>query len=176
MSRGPGSARVWTLRRISVVAGLLLAAFVAGYGWQALEARRARAESRDLERRLHFQELATTLATAVLQTRAGRHESGRRLASEFFAGLRERVPEAAPEAREAFEGILRERDAVITALSRAEPLADEMLTRLFLRYRVANGGRDEGLPVPGSMSVADPALLDEGEGDGEEADPPGPGR
>lgn len=138
--RGGGARRFfWFLVAI-------LLAFGAGFAWQWWEAQEVRADLQEtearadsLELRLAFQELGNTLATAVMQTTYGNYEPGRQAASEFFTGLQQQAPSAPAGQGRGIQAVLAERDATITALSRSDPQARDMLANLFIQYRRATG-------------------------------------
>lgn len=126
----------------------VVVAFLAGFGWQFLEARSARAERDALRTELAFQELATTLASATIQAEYGSYDGARELMSRFYTGLQEHREEAPAEAMQELGRILESRDAVITSLSRAEEGSRATLARLFVRYQSIFGGPDRALPLP----------------------------
>lgn len=140
--------RRWTPRAILTVAILLAASFTGGFLWQYIEARTARGEVTELQEELDFQRMATTLAAAVIQAENQGYEGARELMSRFFTDLQARIDEAEPEVRSDLEALLSRRDAVITALSRSQPGSAADLTRMFVRFRVALGGPEVGIPLP----------------------------
>lgn len=127
-------------------AGVVLA-FGIGFGWQYLRAENLEEAFASTEAELALRSLEGTLGAAAIEAQRGSFEAARTLTSEFFTGLQQNVDAAPLPAQEELRGILDERDAIITALSRAEPAAGEALVRLFVRYRVAIGGPDQALPV-----------------------------
>ena len=134
-------------RLLLIVAGLAFA-FIVGFGWQWWEGRGYRERMDTAERELVFQRLATTLAAAVIQADRGSYDGARDLTSRFFTGLQENIDQADPAAATELQDILRRRDAVITALSRADPASEDVLSQMFVRYQVATGAEDVGLAVP----------------------------
>ena len=136
------------LRNIGIAAALVVVAFSAGFAWQWTEARQARQERDELATRLVFEELENELASAVIQTANDSHEGARELMSRFFTGLQSELDRAPAEARTALAQILSRRDAVITALSRADPSSEALVTRIYMRYQVATGGPSVGIPIP----------------------------
>lgn len=142
---------------------LVLVAFGAGFLWQHLEARAARAELDEVRRELMFEQMGNRLATALIQAEGGAYEPAREQMSSFFTELDEHMGEADLGARQDLQEILRERDAVITALSRSAPESRQMLARLFTRYQVIRGGPEGTVPLP-SPEQADTAAT---------AEPPG---
>lgn len=132
--------------------GAIVLAFVIGFGWQWLEARDARGSLERAERELEYQRLGNVLGAATVQASRGNHEPARQLASRFYSGLDERLRAEAggsdDEVATVDTGVLREllraRDDMITALSRANPDADERLAEAFVRFHGAAGFVDAG--------------------------------
>lgn len=126
-------------------------AFGGGAAWQFTQARQARAE-RDaarqelatVQQQLATQRMEAILAMAVVATQFGHHESARQLASEFFTALQQ---QAGTAAEPALAELLARRDAIITALSRAQPeSAIEMANALTSFQRAL--GRQPTVPPP----------------------------
>ena len=138
----------WSPRTLLTVGLLVAVAFMAGFLWQWIEARDARAERDEVRLELTFEELENRLASAVIQVDAGSYESARELMSRFFTGLQENVGRAPSDARRELDQLLARRDAVITALSRGDPASGDILTRMYTRYQVAMGGPEVGIPIP----------------------------
>jgi hypothetical protein len=122
---------------IAVVVGLL--SFGIGAGWQYIRANRLQSQLDTAQRALTLQRLENTLAAAVLEAQRGRYEEARQLASSFFSGLQQDIAQVPDSARQSFEGILQQRDAAITALSRSDPEAGSLLAQLFGRFRTSLG-------------------------------------
>ncbi len=143
-------------------AGVVLA-FLIGFGWQWWAARGYRNELDQTRHELTMERMATTLASAVVQVDRGGYDQARELASRFFTDLQQHVGEAPPDQAGTFQDILGQRDAVIASLSRSEPGAQEMLSRMFVRYRLATGGGAEaGVPVRAGGAAPAPMGSDTG--------------
>lgn len=168
--RGP-----WSPRNILIVGGLVVVAFLAGFGWQWVEARQARAERDEARLELGFQELENELASAVIQAENESFESSRELMSRFFTGLQSSIERAPADARRELEQLLARRDAVITALSRSDPASNDLLTRMYTRYQVAMGGPEVGIPIPAPRSVDTIPPVDTGTADTTSGDGGGAG-
>jgi hypothetical protein len=134
-------------QQIAAIAGAILAAFLIGFLWQYLRAQAADAELRSTRAELEFVRMETLLANAALAAFAGNHEVGRQWASDFFTRLQGRVGAIRGEARAELDEVLAHRDAAITALSRADPRAGELLYTLHDRFRQALGRPPLSLPV-----------------------------
>lgn len=144
-------------RNLLIVAILVALAFSIGFLWQFLAAREARTELASVRTELTQEELGALLASAVIQVDNGGYENARQIMSEFFGGLRENLADASPAVRAEFEALLGRRDDVITALSRSDPAADRLLTRMYVRYQVATDGPGRGLPLPEPATGTDTA-------------------
>lgn len=114
-----------------------LLAFAIGFGWQFARAERLERELEEARRDLVFEQLESTLGAAAVEAMRGSHETARQLTSEFFTGLQQNVSRVPPDVREEMQAILAQRDSLITALSRSDPQAGDLLARLFVRYRLA---------------------------------------
>ncbi len=153
-------ARNGRSRTVLWIAAGILAAFLAGFVWQYMEAREAR-DARDLaERELVYQRLGNVLGSAVVQAGQGNHEPARQLASRFYSELDEHL-RAAPDAPGAvepgtLEQVLRGRDDMITALSRGNPDSEDLLAGTFVRFHRAAGFVDPGPELPGAADPEPP--------------------
>lgn len=134
-------------RKALLVVGVVALAFVAGFGWQYLRAERLERELADARQELALVRAETVIAAAAASAQRGSHDVALKLASDFFTRLQAEVAAAPPEARADLEEILAQRDAVIAAVSRESPEARDVLSRVYVRYRVAIGGPDQALPV-----------------------------
>jgi hypothetical protein len=139
-------------RTVLIAVASAALAFAMGALWQYTIARDHAEERAVAERELAFTTLEAMLGAATIEAQRDSHEISRQLASDFFSGLQRELGRASGERRAAFEGILEQRDAMITALSRSDPQAGAMLAQLFTRYRIAMGkpvGPDRGaVPAP----------------------------
>lgn len=126
------SARGWLLVALAVAL-----AFGLGYGWQYFEATQVRGELTELRGHAELAQLEAELAAATIEAMRGSYEVARQHASGFFTELQESVDEVPPGVRGRARDVLAQRDAVITALSRANPDSGDLLARLFLQLRSA---------------------------------------
>jgi hypothetical protein len=96
--------------------------------------------------------LEGTLDAAAVQARRGDYEPARQAVSTFFTSLRaeldgERV-EFTEAQRKLVQGLLAQRDQLITLLARADPAGAERLTRVQVAYQQVIGHhRVQGRPV-----------------------------
>lgn len=127
------------------IAGGVILAFLIGFGWQYTRAIGYRGQLDRSEQALTFQHLEATLGAATIEAERGSYEAARQLASDFFTSLQQNIGQASPAATAGLRSILGERDAVITALSRADSQSGNALATLFERYRAALG---ESMPRP----------------------------
>jgi hypothetical protein len=133
------------------------AAFIVGLAigalWQYAASRGPVRELGATQQQLALVRLEATLGAATIEAQRGSFEVARQLASTFFSGLQQEAGRAEPDQQSAFTGILQQRDAVITALSRSDPQAGPVLADLFTRLRVAMG-EPVGQPAASSPPIA----------------------
>ena len=147
------------LKTALIAAAAALVAFAAGSLWQYGSARPDVARLETVEHDLTLQRLEGTLGTATIEAMRGSHEIARQLASDFFTRLQSHYPNAEPPQQQAFQEILAGRDLIITALSRADPQAGNMLAQLFMRYRITLGepvGPESGTNSPPPTTTGGP--------------------
>ena len=113
------------LKRIALVAGLLLFAFLLGYMPAWLSARGYEYERNNLQREIRLDSMRRTLASAVINVNLNRFEEARVLSSQFFTNLREELDRAdsaiKEQDRRKIENMLVRRDEVITGLAKGNP-------------------------------------------------------
>ncbi len=133
-------------RRTLWMAAAIALAFLLGVATQFSRAQRSERELQLAKRALLFTTLEARLGAATLEARRGSYEVARQLASEFYSGLQPHVASTPDAARRFFTGVLDQRDAVITELSRGEERAGILLTDLYLQWRsgMAELARAEG--------------------------------
>jgi hypothetical protein len=94
-----------------------------------------------LQQQLQATQLEMHLASAALMARHGDYTAARDAASQFFSAARQAVddPDAALSApqRSHLQGILTERDALISLLSRGDPAGAERATAMYVAHRAA---------------------------------------
>lgn len=134
-------------RRWLLVVGVVALAFIAGFGWQYVRAERLERELAAVRQELALVRAETVIAAAAVSAQRGNHDVALKLASDFFTRVQEQSATAPPEVRAELEQILAQRDSVIAVVSRASPDAGAVLSRLYIRYRVAIGGPEQALPV-----------------------------
>lgn len=150
-----------------VVLGAVVAAvagFALGAGWQYSSARAyrgdletTRMELDSTRHELTFQRLEATLGAATIEAQRGNHESARRLASNFFTGLQAAMDSADASAQPTLGGILAQRDAIITELSRGNLESGGVLAELFADYRTAMGEPVGPIPAAADTAPVPPA-------------------
>jgi len=118
------------------VVGLLIG--VLPLGIRLYEAQRA---GEVMQQQLQATQLEMHLASAALMARHGDYTAARDAASQFFSAARQAVDDAdatlsAPQ-RSHLQGVLTERDAVISLLSRGDPAGAERSTAMYVAYRAA---------------------------------------
>ena len=122
-----------------LVAGAIVVAFLVGFGWQFIRAHSLASRLDRAERDLAFQRMEATLGAATIEAQRGAYETSRRLASDFYTRLQASVDQAPEAGRPTLQQILRQRDAIITELSRNDAQAGMIMSALFVQYRTAVG-------------------------------------
>ena len=146
--KGSGSRVIWWLAAIVL-------AFLAGFGWQYYRAMTIEDRLEQTEQELAVERLRVGLAQAAVAAQSGDFESARRLMSDFFTSTQARLEELPAEVRTVAEDLLRERDAVITGLSRSDARTADALYDMLQRFRLSLG--EEAVPL-----VPSPATMDTG--------------
>jgi hypothetical protein len=131
----------------------LIIGFAIGAIWQYTSARSYADRLEQTEHDLTFKRLEAMLGAATIEAQRGSYEIARQLASDFFTGLQEDLSTATAARQQEFREILRQRDSMITALSRSDPQTGAQLAQLFMRYRIAMG---EPVGPDGSRSPPPP--------------------
>jgi len=130
-------------RRIGLIAGAIIVAFLVGFVWQYVRAQQLARTLDSTRRALATTRSEATLGAAAIEAQQGRYETSRQLASDFFTALQGDVARASASVPPAVTTILGRRDSVITLLSRNDGQAAALLSRMFVEYRAAVGGRQE---------------------------------
>jgi len=129
-------------RRIGLIAGAIILAFLVGFAWQFVRAQRLAHTLDSTRRALATSQSEATLGAAAIEAQQGRYETSRQLASDFFTAIQGEVARASESVPPAVTTILGQRDSVITLLSRNDGQAATLLSRMFVQYRTAVGGRE----------------------------------
>jgi hypothetical protein len=118
------------------LAGLLIG--VLPLGIRLYQAQRA---GDALQQQLHATQLEVHLASAALMARHGDYTAARDAATQFFSAARQAVddPDGTLSAaqRSHLQGVLTERDALISLLSRGDPAGAERSTAMYVAHRAA---------------------------------------
>lgn len=134
-------------RLVALAALALVAAFLIGYLPQRARASRLDDALRQKRHELQMARLEGRLGAALAESLRGNHERARQLMSDFYVELQatvHRVGDA--KQRQALDGILAQRDEVITLLSRAQPEATQRLMILYTTYFAAMDPGARGNP------------------------------
>ena len=131
------------LHRVAIYATIIFAAFLLGFLPMWLTARTRTAERDAAQQALRLAHIESSLAAAAIQARRGEYERAREATSTFYTSLQAELGRAdsgvtAPS-REALQGVLDERDQMITLLARGDAAAADRLANLYISYRQAVG-------------------------------------
>ena len=117
------------------LAGLLIGLLTVGI--RLYQAQRA---GDVLQQQLQATQLEMHLASAALMARHGDYTAARDAASQFFSAARQALDDpatlSAPQ-RNHLQGVLMERDALISLLSRGDPAGAERSTAMYVAHRAA---------------------------------------
>jgi hypothetical protein len=127
-------------RRVTIYAGLLLAAFLLGFAPVWLKYRECSASLSEAEQQLSLARRQNTLGSAVIDARRGDYEPARQAASDFFTSSRTETDRGNESAlsqaqREGVQALFNQRDEIITLLARSDPAALDRLSDLYVSYR-----------------------------------------
>lgn len=147
-----------TARRTLLWVLAVIVAFLIGFGWQYVLAQRAANQLADARAQLALAEDEATLGAATLEAQRGSYEIARQLASDFYSALDRDARLVPDSASAAVQGMLAQRDAIITMLSRSDPASASILDRYFTQYRTALHGPQGVRPL--SPAPAAPAAPD----------------
>jgi hypothetical protein len=146
---------------ILAVAAAAIIGIAVGALWQHAATRGQARELVTARHELVFLRLEATLAAATVEAQRGNYEIARQLASGFYGDLQRETGAAQAGPQAAFGEILQQRDATITALSRADTQSGSMLAQQFTRYRLAVGKPVGGASAGGTAPpAAPPAVAD----------------
>ena len=133
------------VRKVVIVAAVLIVVFLLGLIPMWLTARDRGARLAETQRELKLEQLQNTIASGVIDARRGEYEPARQSASEFFTTLRAEIGRENDSAltqaqRAASTPLLTERDEIITLLARGDPASAERLSSLYIAYSNAVKG------------------------------------
>jgi len=126
-------------RTLALVAAGVVIAFLLGFVPELVAKRRAdrnlaasRQELAATRQELGLNRLQGRLGAAVAESLRGNYERARQLMAGYFTGVQDALPAVRdPKRRQAFTGILGQRDEIITLLSRAQPESSQRLMLLY---------------------------------------------
>lgn len=134
------------LKRIAIIAAIVVVAFLIGLTPMWLKARSAARERDAARRELRLCKLQSTLAAATLHARRGEHEVARQATSDFFTALYNQVNATGGESdltlqqRDSLRPLMNDRDNLITLLARGDPASADRLSDLYVSYQKTMGG------------------------------------
>ena len=134
------------IKRIAIIAAIVVVAFLLGLVPMWLKARSAANERDAARRELRLCNLQLKLAAATLQARRGEHEAARQATSDFFTALYNQVhatggeSDLTPQQRESLRPLMNDRDNLITLLARGDPASADRLSDLYVSFQKTMGG------------------------------------
>ncbi|HEX8286575.1 MAG TPA: hypothetical protein VF556_01185 [Pyrinomonadaceae bacterium] len=126
------------LKRVGIVGGIALIAFLLGFVPMWLSARDVKNDCESARGTLRLSVLQNTLATAAINASRGEFEPARQQASDFFTAFRAELDSENSafneEQRDAVRPILQQRDEIITLLARSDAAAADRLADLYFAF------------------------------------------
>ena len=140
---------------IALFVALVLAAFLIGFLPQWFRARGLAEELEEVRFELEMAQLEGLLGAALAEAGRSNYERARQLLTQFYPELQDNLAQVEdPADRRALQGILNQRDEIVTLLSRAEP---ESMQRLLLLYTQYFSAIDPaGTTVPTAVTPSPP--------------------
>lgn len=134
-------------RRLALIAAAVVAALLLFFP-QWSRARRLDGELERTRHELKFARLEGRLGAALSESLRSNYERARQLMVEFYGELQGSVGTVRDAGqRRALDGILRERDEIITLLARANPESTQRLMLLYTSYFTAMDPAGRGTPA-----------------------------
>ncbi|CAN5369608.1 hypothetical protein BH20ACI2_BH20ACI2_17720 [soil metagenome] len=133
------------VRKVVIVAAVLIVVFLLGLIPMWLTARDRGARLAETQRELKLAQLQNTIASGVIDARRGEYEPARQSASDFFTTLRAEIGHENDSAltqaqRAGITPLLTQRDEIITLLARNDPASAERLSDVYVAYSNAVKG------------------------------------
>lgn len=130
----PNVVRIWLIR-----VGVVLLAFLLGFVPMWISNRQLSADLAARDKELHRGRIQNTLTAATIYARRGEYETSRQNTSSFFTELRNEIDKGnagvlTEQERIGLNGVMAERDEIITLLSRNDPSSSERLSNLYVAY------------------------------------------
>ena len=147
------------LKLIGVAVAAAIVVFLVGYLPQRSRAAGYRDDLRQARHELKFARLEGRLGAALSESLRSNYERSRQLMADFFSELQSSTGQVTDaRQRQALEGILAQRDEIITLLSRAQPESTQRLMLLYTTYFAAMdpAGRNSPAVTPPPPPPAPP--------------------
>ena len=120
---------------IAIFVALVLAAFLIGFLPQWFRARDLAENLEEVRFELEMARLEGLLGAALAEAGRSNYERARQLLTQFYPELQDNLAQVDdPADRRALQGILNQRDEIVTLLSRAEPESMQRLLLLYTQY------------------------------------------
>ena len=135
------------VKRIAIVAAIVLAAFLIGFVPMGLKAWSQANERNAAQKELRLCRLELTLASATINARRGEYEPARQATSDFFTTLHGQVDlgnnpsDLTTQQKDGLKPLMTDRDNLITLLARSDPAAADRLSDLYLSYQKVMSGK-----------------------------------
>ena len=120
------------IRKLAILAGVLIAVFLVGYIPPCVEARRAREQNSRFEEQLRLAELCSRLAMAGCEANRNHYASAALRSAEFFNGVRAIIDNTKDERlNQKMREVIAHRDEITFHLAAADPVIKEKLAGIY---------------------------------------------
>jgi hypothetical protein len=129
------------IRRFIIYVALLLLAFLLGFVPMWFKSRACSSSLAEAERQSILARMETSLASAAIDARRGDYETARQAASDFFTILRAEINKDGDSAlsqaqKDGAQPLFTQRDQIITLLARGDAASADLLSDLYVSYRM----------------------------------------
>jgi hypothetical protein len=130
---GKGSGINW--KKLAVVAGLVILAFLLGYVPSMISSRATEQQKVEMGHKLKAAELGSQLAMASYEAGRNNYANSAQFSSKFFDGLREVISETKDQAlKQKLQVMIERRDEITANLAQADPAVKEKLAEMYAEY------------------------------------------
>ncbi|HEX8391522.1 MAG TPA: hypothetical protein VF665_04110 [Longimicrobium sp.] len=135
-------------RTRTLILSAAVAGFLIGFFPQWLIGRSVRQELRETRLELRVSRVEGQMGAALTEASRSNYERSRQLMTQVFAELQILRTQVTPAQQKEMDGILAQRDEIITLLARAAPVSSQRLLLIYARYHAAVA-TNAAPPAPG---------------------------
>lgn len=132
------------IKKFTIAAGVLIAAFLIGYVPSCVSARNAEQENARLQHRLKLADLRGRIGMASYEANRNNYASAAGYSSEFFNLLAEIINAGGDDAlKQKLQPMLARRDEITTNLAQADPSVKDKLAQMYAEvFQVSQSPQD----------------------------------